>query len=181
MTKKILAIVLAAIIALSTVVVAFAVGTPTITVSSTAAAPGDTVTLDVALANNPGINTFSLGFDYDASKLELLNVTVNENLGGQFVYKKKAVWLNSKDTQYNGDILTLQFAVLESAKSGDAEVNVTYLSGDISNYNEEDVNFKTIAGKITIEADESNVGFIQKILNFFSSIINAIKNLFVFK
>ena len=181
MTKKILAIMIAVVIGLSTVVVGYATEVPTITVSSATATQGETVTLNVSLSNNPGINTFSLGFDYDTSKLNLLNVTINDSLGGQFVYKKKAVWLNSKDTQYNGEILTLEFAVLESAKSGDAEVKVTYSPGDISNYNEEDVNFKIVSGKITIEAGESNVSFIQRILNFFSSIFNMIKNLFVFK
>ena len=180
MFRKIISAILVISLFLACGVVAVA-AQPTLSVSSATAKQGEAVELKVLLENNPGINTFSLGFDYDASKLELLNVTVNENLGGQFVYKKKAVWLNSKDTQYNGEILTLQFAVLESAKSGDTEVNVTYSPGDISNYNEDDVNFKTVSGKITIVDDESNVGFIQKILNFFSSIFNAIKNLFVFK
>lgn len=180
MFRKIISAILVISLFLACGVVAVAVQ-PTLSVSSATAKQGETVELKVLLENNPGINTFSLGFDYDASKLELLNVTVNDNLGGQFVYKKKAVWLNSKDTQYNGEILTLQFAVLESVESGDTEVNITYSPGDISNYNEEDVNFKTVSGKITIVDDESNVGFIQKILNFFSSIFNAIKNLFVFK
>lgn len=180
MFRKIISAILVISLLLACGVVSVA-AQPTLSVSSATAKQGEVIELKVSLENNPGINTFSLGFDYDASKLELLNVTVNENLGGQFVYKKKAVWLNSKDTQYNGEILTLQFAVLESAKSGDTEVNVTYSPGDISNYNEEDVNFKTVSGKITIVDDESNVGFIQKILNFFSSIFNAIKNLFVFK
>ena len=68
MTKKIIAVILALIIALPSMIFASAAEIPTITVSSASAAPGDTVTLNVDLANNPGISAFSLGFEYDETK-----------------------------------------------------------------------------------------------------------------
>lgn len=182
MRRKILSVLLAVAVLLSCCIVAVA-AQPTMTVSSATAKQGETVELKVSLANNPGINAFSLGFDYDTSRLELLDVAVNDDLGGQFAYKKRAVWLNSKDTKYNGDILTLTFAVLGSAESGDAEVKVTYSPGDISNYNEEDVNFKSVSGKITVESENvgtEEVSIMQKVLDFFRGIIEAIKNLFSF-
>ena len=130
-----------------------AAGTPTITVGSITAEKGDTVTLDVSISNNPGINTFVLGFDYDTTRLNLSNVTLSSSLGGQYVYSKKAVWLNNSDTTYNGKILTLTFHVLDNADAGDASVAVTYNAGDISNYNEEDVSFNLVAGKVTIKEE----------------------------
>lgn len=180
MYKRIISVSLAVILLLTCGVMLVTAAQPTLSVSSAVANPGDVVELEVVLENNPGINTFSLGFDYDKSKLDLLDVTINENLGGQFVYREKAVWLNSKDTKYNGEILKLEFKVLDSAKSGDAEVNVTYSPGDISNYDEQDVNFKTLSGKITVENGETNVSFVQMILSFFNRIIEKIKDLFAF-
>lgn len=150
MTKKIITILLAVMIALSTVTVAFAAGTPTITVSSATAEQGETVTLNVALSDNPGINTFSFGFDYDETRLNLTNVELASGIPGQFTYSKKAVWLNSADITTNGNFLTLTFDVLSTAEAGDAAVSVTYNAGDVSNYNEEDVNFQIVAGKVTV-------------------------------
>ena len=123
----------------------------TITVASTNAAPGEEVSLDVVMSGNPGINTFALNFDYDTDILALQSVTVAEELGGQFAYSKKAVWLSSKDVKYNGTILTAKFKVLESANNGDTVVSVTYSNGDISNYNEDNVDFELVGGRITIE------------------------------
>ena len=55
----------------------------TISVSSAQANAGDNVTLDVSISNNPGINTFSLGFNYDTSRLNLVNVEAAVGLGGR--------------------------------------------------------------------------------------------------
>lgn len=158
MTKKIITILLAVMIALSTVTVAFAAETPTITVSSATAAPGETVTLSVALSDNPGINTFSFGFDYDETRLSLTGVELASGIPGQFAYSKKAVWLNSTDIAMNGDFLTLTFDVLSSAAAGDAAVAVTYNTGDISNYNEEDVDFQIVSGKVTVKSENTEAG-----------------------
>lgn len=157
---------------------AFAAKTPTITVSSATTKPGDTVVLSVTMKNNPGINTFSLGFSYDSNKLSLVDVKPSSKLGGQFVYKKKAVWLNSKDSTYNGEIMTLKFKVSKSA-SGNAKVNLTYSPGDISNYNEQDVDFWIEAGTIKITSDGSSTSspevkqtWIQKLIAFFKRIFS---------
>ena len=123
---------------------------PTILVGSVSAVPGATVSVDVSLKNNPGINTFVLGFNYDTARLTLKNVAVNPALGGQFQYKNKAVWLNGSDTTYNGVILTLTFEVSENAAEGDAEIAVTYDAGDIADYDENDVLFERSSGKVSI-------------------------------
>ncbi len=180
MRKKIISVFLVVTVLLAGLAVIVNAARPTISVTSAGAQQGEIVEVDVVLENNPGINTFSLGFEYDKTKLNLNNVTLNGNLGGQFIYVEKAVWLNGEDVNYNGVILTLEFTVLDSAESGDTKVRVTYAPGDISNYNEQNVNCKIVAGEITIGGDEAKASFIQKILSFFVRIYEGIKVLFSF-
>ena len=156
-----------------------AAGSPTVTVLTAEANPGDTVEINVVMNNNPGINTFSFGFEYDSSKLKLINVIVDKNLGGQFAYKKKAVWLNSKDIKYNGNILKLKFKVSDTAQAGETTISLTYSPGDISNYNEQDVNFKLEAGKILIKNETNSTSLIQRIIQTFKKIIELLKSLFI--
>ncbi|MGN0443691.1 MAG: cohesin domain-containing protein [Acutalibacteraceae bacterium] len=158
--KKVLAVFLSILFVFSSIpyVVATETSSGTIEVSSAEAVPGETIELKVAIKDNPGINTFSLGFSYDTTRLSLKSVTPSSGLGGQFTYAKKAVWLNSSDTTYNGEILTLSFEVLSSAKDGEAAVAVTYSAGDISNYNEDDVNFDLVAGKVTVKSPKEEIG-----------------------
>ena len=161
MSKKIIALFLAAVLAFSCVIIVTAAGTPTIKVLTATAAPGETVTLDVQIQNNPGINTFALGFKYDTSRLSLKDVRVESALGGQYSYGTRVVWLNDANSTYNGKILTLTFDVLDSAKEGDASVSVTYSAGDISDYDENDVNFSLVSGKVMVKKATSERGTIS--------------------
>ena len=181
MRRKLICILLAIVVILTgCAVVCFAVS-PTITVSSAQVKRGDIIKLNVSLEDNPGINTFSLGFDYDESKLRLMNVTVNEDLGGQFIYVERAVWLNDSDVDFSGEILTLEFRVLHRAESGETEVKATYMPGDIANYDEKNVNFRSVGGTITIGEEESEqTSFWQKVLSFFVWLYEGIVNLFSF-
>ena len=153
MAKKILSIFLIVVMFASVTMITFA-ATPKIEVSSATAKPGDAVTLKVSLSNNPGINTFSLGFDYDTTRLELKKVELIDGIPGKFVYAEKAVWFNGENITTNGDFLSLTFNVLGNASAGDTEVAVTYNIGDISNYDEKDVSFHVVAGTVTIENEK---------------------------
>ena len=174
MVKKILAIALV-ILTIVTIPIAVSALSPTVSVSSATANPGDTFKLSVSLKNNPGINTFSFGIDYDETKLELIDVDINKNLGGQFAFIEKAVWLNGEDIKTDGEVLTLEFRVLEKAEKGDTKVKVTYDEGDIANYAEEDVNFKVTSGNVVIGESDS---IVAKIKAFFLKLWNFVKSLF---
>ena len=127
---------------------------PTLVVSSGEACPGDKIELTVTILNNPGINTFSFGFDYDASVLQLMDVVASPNIDGQFIYEKKAVWLNSSDIFYNGTILNLFFNVLPDAVLGETEVKLQFKTGDITDYNENDIPFFMNPGIVTIRTKQ---------------------------
>lgn len=175
--KKAFSVFLLAVLLVITMIPALAAKTPTITVSSATAKPGDTVVLTVTMKNNPGINTFSFGFSYDTSKLSLIDVKPSSKLGGQFVYKKKAVWLNSKDSTYNGEILTLKFKIAKSAR-GNSKVEPTYSPGDISNYNEKDVSFTIEPGTISITSTSSPSASAEVKQTWFQKLIAFFKRIF---
>ena len=121
-------------------------------VSSGEAVPGETVSLSVSLKNNPGICAFSVSIDYDSGALSLIDVIPNGSLGGQFNFGKKAAWISFGDYKNDGELMTLTFAVSASAKS-DVEypVSISYESGDISNFNEDDVDFSVVAGSVKVK------------------------------
>ena len=96
---------------------------PTVRVPSVEAKAGDTVTLDVAVENNPGIYALTFSFDYDTTRLELKSVTPNKAAfpGNWQTSKKGATWMsNDGDIGEDTTILTMTFVVLANAEAGDA-------------------------------------------------------------
>ena len=103
---------------------------PTIFVDSKYSAAGSTVTVDVAIANNPGIAGATLTVAYD----QLLTLTAAANgeafsnltftKPGSFSNPSRFLWdSESGETKKDGTILTLTFEVSESASS-DANLNI---------------------------------------------------------
>ena len=66
---------------------------PTMTVSTVTAERGQTVTLDVVVSGNPGMNAAVLKPVYDETALELVSMKFNmTDFNGQEQYGKNAVW-----------------------------------------------------------------------------------------
>ena len=177
MLKRSLSLIFAMFLMISTISIVFASNEPRIVISSTSAMPGDTIVLSVKLENNPGINSFSFGFDYDTTMLKLEKVNASSNIGGQFAYKTRAVWISSKDINYNGEIMNLTFKVLDKANSGVTRVSISYMPGEISNYNEEDVNFTVVSGQVSVGISQS---MLSKIIAVMRRILDYIRHLFNF-
>ena len=154
--KRVLSIILLLMVMASVLTVAaLAAGEPQIVVAEVQAAQGESISLDVALKNNPGINTFTLSIEYDHSRLELKSVTQAAALGGTFIYTSNTEtvgWQVGSDTTYSGTAFTLNFEVPEDAPLGDAAVTITYKPGNICNFDEEDVDFVIVAGTVTVKA-----------------------------
>ena len=123
---------------------------PSIIVGTASADAGDSVSVDVKISGNPGISAMVLEIEYDTSRLSLESVEKYSELVGMFEYTKKAVWVYSGDTKYDGTIFTINFKVLDSAKIGNAEITILYEEGDICNYNEQTVDFDIVSGGITV-------------------------------
>ena len=127
-------------------------GDPTVRVPGAEAKAGDTVTLEVAVENNPGIYALTFRFQYDTSRLKLTAVTPNTgSFPGTWEAEslKGATWVsNAGDISANDTILTLSFAVLDTAEAGDAAVEI--LLGEILNEDLEDIQFVSVPGAITV-------------------------------
>ena len=151
--KRILSILLALVMAAGLLSVgALADGDPTIRVSSVEAEPGDTVTVEVSLENNPGIMAFVLGVEYDETRLEKEKFS-HTGLQGLWAMSENAVWVGNEDDTYEGVFLKLKFRVLEDAPGGEAPVTITYSDGGICNYDEESVNFAVVSGGVTLPGE----------------------------
>ena len=156
--KRILSLILCLVLAVSLLPLsAAAAGTPTVRVSSAQAKAGETITLDVAVENNPGIFALTFSFKYDTSRLKLIAVTPNKQSfpgSWQAASLKGATWAsNAGDITANGTILTMTFEVLEDAAAGDANVEVVL--GEIINEDMDDIEFTSVPGVITINSGET--------------------------
>lgn len=111
---------------------------------------GDTFTVSVSAQNNPGFSSFTIGVGYDDAKFTLESVEPSADLGGNFIYTQKAVWVNSGDYKGDGVIFTMTFKAHDDAEPGESFITLTYGDGDVSNFNEEDVEFKIVPGKVNV-------------------------------
>lgn len=153
MKKKIISAVLTALVIIVVTSSVSAADAPTISVGTVSGNPGDTVTVGLSLENNPGVCAMILTPSYDTSALKLKSSSLVDGFGGMFESDSKLVWVNAGDVGKNGDFMTMTFTVLDSARKGDTEISVTYSDGDICNWDEKNVDFEIVSGKIEILSD----------------------------
>lgn len=153
MKKRFISAVLASALAIAAMTVTLFAAAPTISVGTASGNPGDTVTVEVSLENNPGICAVILTPEYDTTALRLESSALADGFSGMFEGDSRLVWVNMADITENGKFLTMTFTVLDSARKGDSEVTVTYSDGDISNWDEQDVDFEVVKGKVEILSD----------------------------
>ncbi|MBQ3561462.1 MAG: hypothetical protein IJA06_06605 [Oscillospiraceae bacterium] len=150
--KKILAMLLAAVMMLAIGVTAFAAEVPTITVSevSGTAAPGDEITVTVSIKNNPGFFAITLPIEYDAEKLEKVSFEGKGDL--TWTIETQALGENKVMANYtgNGEILVLKFKVKDNAASGDAVVTIGKVKA--ATFEGGKADFTVVSGGVTVKA-----------------------------
>ena len=128
---------------------------PQLVVSTVQANPGDEVSIDISIRNNPGIGVINPKFVFDESRLEWIGYEQG-GLTGWTVTKKAGVWLGNEDSHFDGVILTLRFRVLESAPAGFTEIGLICGDGDAYNYAEELILFRLVSGGVQIGSDATS-------------------------
>ena len=142
--------------------IVFAAGntTPTIKASSTSALAGGTVSLDISIANNPGILGATLTLSYDEG-LILQSVKSGDAFGaltftkpGKFTSPCNFVWDAQEldaDEIKDGVILTLTFEVSDSVVAGKMlNVRLSCKDSDISDVNLHSVHVDTVNGGVSV-------------------------------
>ncbi len=133
---------------------------PHIVIDSRNAVIGKTVTVKVALQNNPGITSMRINVAYDSALLTLTDIEYNTSMGGQSVLPENIELLNGSVVlywvegfaNYEDDAV---FATLTFRVSGNAVVDTktaiaaTYDAEDIYDANENNVMFFCENGVIT--------------------------------
>ena len=132
-----------------------------LSLTETEAAPGDTVTVEVKLSGNPGINSLKIKIGYDAAKLTLLSA----ESGGVFkemgyigaqtidVNPYIMVWSRAADVTGDGSIGFLTFRVSETASPGTAALTLT--CEFCTNQALQDVAVATRSGSVRIFGDST--------------------------
>lgn len=120
-------------------------GKPTIHIVDVRGKAGEQITVDVAIANNPGILGMSMSITYDESVINLIDVengpafkdvlemTHSENLksGCQFLWDGEDV---SENQIQDGAILKLKFEIVDTAPTGKTPVVITLdIDGAVDN------------------------------------------------
>ena len=132
---------------------------PTLTVEQKTALPGDTVTIVVTMANNPGIWGIDAKIGYDKTVLTLTEVKNGEifadgeltpgvlsNAPYTLSYEKADL----SNTTKSGILATLTFAVKAGAALGNYPITVSYNTGDCINIDEQKVSFRFQNGGIRL-------------------------------
>ncbi|WP_296562071.1 Ig-like domain-containing protein [Ruminococcus sp.] len=120
---------------------------------------GDTIKVGISLNNNPGISGLSLKIGYDSS---VMKITASEAKGLATTFSQtyddnpySVMWFDGlKDVDTNGVICELTFKIDENAAPGDYAVTVDYEDGDISDYQDNNIEFERVNGIITLKAPE---------------------------
>lgn len=134
-------------------VIALAAGTPTITCTSKECYPGDTVTVEVNLENNPGIMYLEITPTY-SSELGT-PIVQNGSIISDLTKGKQYIWVADNDVNTNGTLVTFTFRIAEDIVPDDYSVEFIFRSA--YNYNEESVTFTAAPATISVKAKSVSV------------------------
>ncbi|MBE6579889.1 MAG: hypothetical protein E7651_08825 [Ruminococcaceae bacterium] len=112
------------------------------------AAPGDTVTISVAVEGNPGFTYMKLGLEYDDA-LELISVQ-NGTLIESLTEGRYYVWSAAENQTQDGILVAFTFAVSKKAATGNYSVSVRCY--ECSDEQERDVAVAVQNGGVSVKA-----------------------------
>lgn len=123
---------------------------------------GDTVTVTVSVANNPGIVSLRANIGYDAKVLTLKSITgglFSSTTFGPLSANPIAVnWVDSirPNNTANGVVATLTFAIKENAPFGTSAVTVTHSADDVYDFDFTNVLFADVDGLVNVICPHKN-------------------------
>ena len=145
-----------------------AAGSLDISVESTEAKPGDTITVRLLANSNPGFMYLKVRLYYDASAIDLVSAVNGEvategfEIGAKTPNLKEAfLWCPSADTTKTGVMVTMTFKVLDTAVPGDYTIEARPV--EAYNYDEEEVAVQSTVGTLTVLGEEEKESAITNV------------------
>ena len=122
---------------------------PEIILSSVTSEAGDTVTVEIELANNTGFANLGIEIGYDSSVMTLKSIEKIVAVGADLttaqsyeVNPYNMMWNTTENTNYNGKLATLTFELKADAEAGVYPITVDYYKGRNGDYTDgKDVNY----------------------------------------
>lgn len=165
--KKAISVVLAIILLCSLLSVSpLAASAGQLKVSDVSGKQGDIVTVNISIANNPGLVTLSMAVSYDTAVLELTGVTDTKLIGGNpplsttYTSPYTVAWADynaTADVTKNGTIAQFKFKIKDTAEVGTTKVTVAFndsYKNDMSTEN----SFTGGSGTVTIQCKTHSYG-----------------------
>lgn len=162
--KRAIAYLLAIALCLFPVSVSVSAETVQPEISGVAAAgkPGETVTVEVAITENPGVAYLKLKVDYNADKLTLISAENTGLLPGRFVTSPNTsvrpyvlTWSSAANAVEDGVIVKLTFRIAEDAPMGDTQVSLTVAECYTDTL--EDVTLATLPATVSVLCPHANI------------------------
>ena len=157
--KRVLAYVLAFVLCLSAMSFAVSAAGAQINMGSAQALPGEQITVNLSISDNPGIAYLKLKVSYDAESLALVGTENAGVLTGTYTTSKTMdtnpyvlQWMGAENAKGNGTIASLTFTVKETAKSGNYTVSITV--EECYDQEFEDVALAAVSGEIEVLSKE---------------------------
>ena len=157
-SKKFLALLLSFVMILASSVCTFSVsaaGEPTVTIGSATVKAGETVTVTVDFANNPGVAGMRCDVIYDTTNLTLTTITDKAVIGGQTHNAEENIifWNNASNQTKRGVVAEFTFAINANAPAGDYKIGLSYNNDDYDIINEafDTIDVAVVEGTITVE------------------------------
>ena len=121
-----------------------------VTVSRQEAMPGDELTAELIVSNNPGVAVMNFDISYDTTRLKLTGFESQLDWKvGIGTPKERAIWSDLNGWNDNGSCLKLKFRVRDDAAAGAASITISEL--DIIDIDEEPITFSVTAGSVTVK------------------------------
>lgn len=159
--KRVVSIILAVLVTAA----CFSIGasaseTPFFKVKNVSGEEGDTVSVDVSVANNPGITSLQLSLQYSSADLKLLSVEDPQLFGNAVSTSSldknpfKVSWYDgdSEDRTENGVLIRLKFKILNGAKT--SRITVSYDEENVFNSEFDNMFFSTVNGIVAVGSHE---------------------------
>lgn len=134
---------------------------PAFKVSNVSGHPGEEITVEIWIENNPGIIAAAMDVHYDPQKLKLIRSEDTGLLNGGFFsdsVEKNPYYVSWNDplapenNTENGVLVELVFQILEGVE-GETEISLTYHPGNVFDWDLNNVTFSTAGGTVEILVD----------------------------